>query len=144
MIARGQMQLPFAEVLLHDAHGLDEQARHADRVGTDFLEGIDDLTDGLLDAQVGHRVPIVGEDDVDEVFAYVMHITFDCGEDDPALGTGLGARLLHVRLEKSDGLLHHFRGLQHERQLHLPTAEQLPPTTFMPSSRWSLMIARGE
>jgi len=36
-----------------------------------------------------------------------------------------GVGLLHVRLEVGDRLLHDLGRLQHERQLHLPGAEQL-------------------
>ena len=37
---------------------------------------------------------------------------------------GVVVRLLHVRLEMGDHCFHRLGGLQHERQLHLPGAEQ--------------------
>ena len=82
-----------------------------------------DGRDGLLDADVHDVVAVVGQDDVDQVLADVVHVALDRGEHDLALA--LLAALLHVRLEVGHRRLHHLGGGQHERQLHLPRAEQL-------------------
>jgi hypothetical protein len=39
-----------------------------------LLGGGDDVGDRLLDAEVDHGVAVVGEDDVDEVLADVVHV----------------------------------------------------------------------
>ena len=79
--------------------------------------------DRLLDAEVDDGVAVVGQDDVDEVLADVVHVALDGGEHDRALALLVG--LLHVRLEPGDRGLHHLGRLQHEGQLHLALAEQL-------------------
>ena len=52
-----------------------------------------------------------------------MDVAADGGQHDRALALVVG--LLHVRLQMGHRGLHHLGGLQHERQLHLPGAEQL-------------------
>ena len=111
------------EVLLHDHGALDQQAGHADHVGVVLVGRVEDGVDRLLDAEVDDGVAVVGQDDVDEVLADVVHVALDRGEHDRALAAVVG--LLHVRLEVGDGGLHHLGRLQHERQLHLAGAEQL-------------------
>ena len=70
-----------------------------------------------------HFVAVVGANDVDQVFADVVHVALDCCQNQLALGCAL-AGLFHVRLKVSNRGLHCFRALQHERQLHLARAEQ--------------------
>ena len=122
-LLREPARLQFLQVLLHDDGRFHEQARHADDVGVVLLGRRDDLGDGLLDAEVDHVVAVVGQDDVDEVLADVVHVAAHGGEDHRALARGI--RLLHVRFEQRDGGLHHLGRLQHERQLHLARAEAL-------------------
>ncbi len=88
-----------------------------------LLGRLQDRRDRLLDAEVHHGVAVVGQDDVDQVLADVVHVALDGGEHDRALAGRVG--LLQMRLEVGDGALHHLRGLQHERQLHLSGPEQL-------------------
>jgi hypothetical protein len=90
----------------------------------------DDVAIGCLMPMLT-RVAVVGEDDVDQVLADVVHIALNRGEHDRALAAA-GIDLGHVRLEVRDRHLHHLGALQHERQLHLPAAEQL---AHGPSSR---------
>ena len=85
---------------------------------------LDHLGDGHLDAEVVHLVAVVGEDDVDEVLADVVHVALDGGQHDAALAA-VAVDLLHVRLEVGDRGLHRLGRLEHERQLHLAGAEQL-------------------
>ncbi len=84
---------------------------------------VEHVGEGHLDAEVADLVAVVGEDDVDQVLADVVHVALDGGEHDAALAAGVG--LLHVRLEVGDRGLHGLGRLQHERQLHLPGAEQV-------------------
>ncbi len=77
----------------------------------------------LLDAEVEDGVAVVGQDDVDEVLADVVNIALDGGQDDLALALALD--FFHERFEVGDGGLHRLGALQHERQLHLPAAEQI-------------------
>ena len=98
---------------------------HPDGVGVDLARRLDDLPDRLLDAEVVHLVAVVGEDDVDEVLADVVHVTRHRRQDDLRLRGGRRPDPLHVRLEVRHRLLHHLRRLQHERQLHLAASEEL-------------------
>ncbi len=77
----------------------------------------------LLDTDVDDVEAIVGQDDVDQVLADVVHVTTDGRKHDAALPR-LGGPV-HVRFEVTDGKLHDLRGGQHERQLHLAGAEQV-------------------
>ena len=87
-----------------------------------FWRLCDDVVDGLLDAEVEDGVAVVGEDDVDEVFADVVDVALDGGEDDLALGLALD--LLHELFEVGDGGLHGLGGLEDEGELHLAGAEE--------------------
>ena len=111
------------EVFLHDDGGLHQQPAHADGVGPGLLEFGDHRVDRLLDADVVDLVAVVREDDVHEVLADVVDVALHGGEDDLALLLAFG--LLHELFEVRDRGLHHLGGLQHERQLHLPAAEQV-------------------
>ena len=88
-----------------------------------LLELGDHRVDRLLDAEVVDLVAVVREDDVHEVLADVVDVALHRGEDDLALLGPL--HLLHELFEVGDRRLHHLGRLQHERQLHLPAAEQV-------------------
>ncbi len=111
------------QVVLHDHGGLHQQPGHADGVDLVLLGGLQDGVDRLLDADVDHVVAVVGHDDVDQVLADVVHVALDRGQQQLALAAGVV--LLHVRFQVGHRRLHHLGGLEHERQLHLPGAEQL-------------------
>ena len=123
-MSRQAALVQLLEVVAHDQRRLHQQPGHADRVGLDLEGLVDHLGDRDLDAEVVHLVAVVGEDDVDEVLADVVHVALDGGQHDPALA-GLALDPLHHRLEVGDGHLHGLGGLQHERQLHLAGGEQL-------------------
>ena len=77
----------------------------------------------LLDPQVHHLVPIVREDDVDQILSDIVHVTLHRGQHNRALlRPGL---FLHLGLKIGDRLLHHPRGIKHRGQLHLARAEQI-------------------
>ena len=61
---------------------LDQQPGHADDVGLVLLGGVEDRRDRLLDAEVDDRVAVVGQDDVDQVLADVVHVALDRGQHD--------------------------------------------------------------
>jgi hypothetical protein len=82
--------IQFLEVLLHHNGGLDQQPRHADGISVMLFGRLDDRGDRLLDSQIHHGVAVIGEDDVDQVLADVVHITLDRGEHDCALAAGVG------------------------------------------------------
>ena len=50
-----------------------------------LLSGLEDVGHGLLDAEVVNGVAVVGEDDIDKVFADVVYVAAHGGEHDPAL-----------------------------------------------------------
>ena len=93
-------------------------------VGVDLLDLGDHLADRHLDAEVVDLVAVVRGDDVDEVLADVVDVALHRGDDELALRRR-AVDAFHVRLEVGDRRLHRLRRLQHERQLHLPGAEQL-------------------
>ena len=113
----------LGQVVAHHHRRLHQQPRHADDVGVVLLRRGDDRGDRLLDADVHHVIAVVGQDDVDEVLADVVHVAPDRREHDRAAPAV--RRLLHVRFEVADRGLHDLRRLEHERELHLPGAEQL-------------------
>ena len=49
------------------------------------IGGLDDRRDRLLDAEVDDVVAVVGQDDVDQVLADVVHVALDRGQHDRAL-----------------------------------------------------------
>jgi hypothetical protein len=71
-----------------------------------------------------HLVAVVGEDDVDQVLADVVHVALDGRQHDDALRR-LALDPLHVWLEIRHRGLHALGRLQHERQLHLARAEEV-------------------
>ena len=113
----------FLEVLAHDDGAFDQQAGHADGVRAVLARGLDHVGELHLDAEVDHSVTVIGQDDVDEVLADVVHVAAHGGEHDGAFLLALDP--LHERFEIGDGGLHGLRGLQHEGELHLAGAEQL-------------------
>ena len=102
----------------------DEKARHPDRRPPRSQGRVQHLRQADLDTEVADLVAVVGEDDVDEVLADVVHVALDGCQNDAALSSSVG--LLHVGLEVRHRRLHRLRRLQHERQLHLTRPEQLP------------------
>ena len=124
---RDAADVHLLEVLAHDDRRLHEQPRHADRVDAVLLRSREDLVDGLLDAEVHDLVPVVAQDDVDEVLADVVHVALHGRDEHLALrGRRRAAGRGDVRLEVRDRRLHRLRGLQHERELHAPVGEELP------------------
>ena len=111
------------QVLLHHHGRLDQQPGHPDGVGVGLLGRGEDRRHRLLDPDVDDLIAVVGQDDVHEVLADVVHVALDRGQHDRALALGVG--LLHVRLEVRDRGLHHLRRGEHERQLHGARPEQL-------------------
>ena len=91
--------------------------------GLVLLGGRDHVRQRHLDAEIDDLVAVIGEDDVDEVLADVMHVALHGGEHDDAALLALDA--LHHRLQIGDRGFHGLGGLQHEGQLHLAGAEQL-------------------
>ena len=77
---------------------------------------------GTLMPRLMTSIAVVGEDDLDQVLADVVHVAFDGGEDDLAARGGVG--LLHELLEVVDGGLHGFGGLQHLGDDQLVVVEQ--------------------
>ena len=87
-----------------------------------FFRSVDHVGELNFYPQVDDAVAVVGQNDVDQVLADVVHVTLDRGEHDYTFFLALDA--LHQRFEVGDGGFHGFGALQHERQLHLAGAEQ--------------------
>ena len=106
----------LGEVIAHDHRRLHEQSAHADGVRAVGLGRLDDRVDGLLDAEVHDPVPVVRDDDVDEVLADVVDVAPDRGEHEGALVDAADG--VHVRLEVGDSPLHRLGRGEDEGQLH--------------------------
>ena len=121
-------KLHAARVLLLDADRhlfarRHEQRREPDRVGLDFDGLLENHVHRHLLAEIVHGVAVVRENRVDEILADVVHVAEDGREHDGTLGRAL--LLLEKLLEMRDGLLHHFGGLQHERQNQFAAPEAI-------------------
>ena len=111
------------QVLADDERRLHEQAAHADGVRSALLGRRDQLVDAHLDPEVDHLVPVVGQDDVDQVLPDVVDVALDGGQDHRPFAALV--RLLHVGLEEGHRRLHRLGRLQHEGELHLARGEAL-------------------
>ena len=69
-----------------------DEAAEADEVGVLGLGALQDFLAGNHDAEVDDFVVVAGEHDADDVFADVVDVAFDGGEDDFAVCAGLPAR----------------------------------------------------
>jgi hypothetical protein len=127
-------------VLLHHRRALDQQAADADGVRVVPARGRQDRVDRLLDPEVERLVPVVRQDDVDQVLADVVDVPLDRRQDDAALLGPLDP--LHVRLEVRDGGLHDLGRLRTNGSCIFPEPNS-SPTTFIPSSRTVLMMSSG-
>ncbi len=95
----------------HLLGALDQQAGEADHVGPVLAHRLDELLGGDLDTEIDHREAVVGEHDLDQVLADVVHVALDRGEQHFAACRTGGA--LHEALEVGDRRFHHFGRLQH-------------------------------
>ena len=112
------------KIVLHESRGLHQQATHGNAIGLMLLLGFDDGITALFDAQIDHLIAIVGEDDVHQVLANIVYVSFDGGNQELTLAGTLAIDFLQVRLQLGDRRLHGFRALQHKGELHLPRTKQ--------------------
>lgn len=78
-----------------------------------------------FDPEVEDLIAVVRHDDIDEILADVVDITLHCGQHDLAL-IGAHIRLRHERFQIVHRCFHGFRRLEHEGQLHLSGAKEIP------------------
>ena len=76
-----------------------------------FVAGANQFLRRDFDAEIHDFIAIVRQDDLDEIFADVVNVAFDGGENDPAARGRF--RFFHEALEMIDGFLHCFGGLQY-------------------------------
>ena len=88
-----------------------EQAGQADGVGLVLAVGLDQVLGRDFDAEIDDVEPVVRENDFHQVFADVVHVALDGGEQDLALRR-VGF-LLHELFEVRDRRLHGLGALQH-------------------------------
>ena len=112
------------QIVFHEGGRFDQQAAHGNAVGPVLAVGLDDRVYGLFDAQVDHLVAVVRQNDIHQVFADVVDIALDRGDDEGALARAVAVGFLHVGLQVGDGGFHGLGRLQHKGQLHLPRAKQ--------------------
>ena len=114
----------FFQVFAHDDGGFHQQTRHADGMRLMFARSIYNFNQRHFDAQIDHAIAVIGQDDIHQILADIMHITLHRAEHDGALF--LAFDTFHIGFEIGNGGLHGFRRLQHEGKLHLAGAEKLP------------------
>ena len=122
----GEIELLPLEVLDHILHfqrRLHQEPAQADGIRFVLLRGFDDDVRRLLDPEIDHVEAVVGENDVDQVLADVVDVTFDRREHDRSfLRAGL---LFHLRFEIGHGRLHHAGRIEHRWELHFARAEEV-------------------
>ncbi len=81
-----------------------------------------------LDTQIDHLIAVVGENDLHQVFADIMHVALHGRQNDLAArrACALPAALLHELLQMIHRGLHGLRRLQHFRHDQLVVIEQPP------------------
>ena len=104
-----------------------------------LLGGVDDRGDRLLDADVDHVVAVVGQDDVDQVLADVVHVALDRGQHDRALAAVVGPSPCAVPGTPT-ALFITSADASTNGSCICPDPNS-SPTVFMPSSRVSLTIS---
>ena len=97
----------FEEVVFHDDRRFHQESGHADDVSLVFRCGVENVGNGLLDAQVNHVVAVIGQDNVHEVFPDIVDVAFDRGQDDLSLGRGVVGGL-HELFQVGYGGFHRF------------------------------------
>ena len=114
----------LVQVFFHHSHRLHQQSAHANRVGLGVAPCVENRVQRLFDADVVNLESVVGENDVDEILADVMHIARHRGQHNARLLRGALVGLGHVRLENGYRFLHDCGRLQHKRQLHLTRTKE--------------------
>ena len=107
-----------------------DEAAEADDVGALGFGAFENFLAGDHDAEVDHVVVVAGENDADDIFADVVDVAFNSGEDDFALGFDGVARgdefglfCLHERSEVRDCFFHYAGGLHDLGEKHFAGAE---------------------
>ena len=133
-----------------------DEAREADDIGAEFTRFFENFVARHHHAEVGDLVAIAGEHDADDVFADVMDIALDRGDEEAAGGAAahgalqrvLGGKCrvfgadggevgveepglfrFHERGEPSHRFFHYAGGFDHLRQEHLAGAEEIADHT---------------
>ena len=106
----------------HLLRALDQQPRKPNGIGTVLAIGRDQIFGRNLDTQVDHRVAVVAEDDVNQVFADVVDVTLYRREDDFTPGRVL--RFVHELFQVVHGRFHCLGRLQHLGDDQLVVVEQ--------------------
>ena len=86
-----------------------------------FARGIHNFNERHLDAQIDHAIAVIGQDDIHQILANIMHIALHRTQHDGAFF--LTFHPFHIGFQISNGGLHGLRRLQHEGKLHLAGAE---------------------
>ena len=91
-----------------------------------FARGVQDFFAGHHDTEVNDFIAVAAQYDADDVFADVVHVALDRGNQDAPFAGGAGALFfrLNPRNQVGDGLLHDARRFDHLRQKHFARAEE--------------------
>ena len=110
--------IQLLQISLHHRHAFHKQAAHANGVGAGGFPRVNNLLQALLNANVVNLETIVGQNDVHQILANVVHVASHGGQHNGGLGFLGNAFFCHKRLQKGHGFFHHARALQHEWKLH--------------------------
>ena len=112
----------------HLVEGRGDETAQTDDVCLLCDRRIDDFVRRHHDAEIDHIVIVAAQHHADDIFADVMHVAFNRGENQlgPPVDIlrGLFFRL-EKRRQKSYGFFHHARAFDHLRQKHLARTEEV-------------------
>ena len=101
---------------LHVGHSGGHQRRKADQLGPGLAHGFDNALGRYIAAKVEHIVAVVFENDAHDIFADIMYIPLDGGDNDLALAALCLAGSGDLCLDGFKGGLGSGGGLQQLRQ----------------------------
>ena len=111
------------QILFHHHGRLHQKSGESDRVRPVFLNRLQNALHRLLDPEVKDTVAVVGENDIDQILADVVHIAAHGSQHHRPFLRSFAA--LHELLQITHRGLHRLSRLQHERELQTPAPEQL-------------------
>ena len=94
----------FFQIFAHHHGGFHQQARHANGMRLMFARGIHNLDQRHLDAKIDHAIAVIGQDDIHQILADIMHIALHRAQHDGAFF--LAFHPFHIGFQISNGGFH--------------------------------------
>ncbi len=121
------LALHFLGVVDHFVEGGGDEAAESDVVGADFAGAAQDGVAVDHDAEVFDFVAVAAEDDGDDVFADVVDVAFDCGDEEGACASAFAGGFFgfHKGGEVGDGAFHDAGAFDDLGEEHFAVAKEL-------------------